>query len=111
MTQDLLGRNKPNRADPGRNLVKLTAAMVSDTEDLASPAKAFRIYNGSSAAITMIITGDADEATSGVAVPITVPAGMMSLEPFGARRIWSTGSTGLVAALTAGTVEVVLAIV
>lgn len=54
MTQDVLGRNKPNRADP---------------------------------------------------------ASMVSLEPFGARRIWSTGSTGLVAGLTAGTVEVVLAIV
>lgn len=98
-----------SRDTPATKAVKLTSAMVSDTTDLAAYAKALRVYNGSSAAITLLVTPEFSASDLAAdAVPITVPAGVASYEPISVRRIWSTGSTGLVAALGAGTVEVLL---
>jgi hypothetical protein len=91
-------------SSPATKAVLLTAAMVSDTADLPTYVKALRIYNGSAAAVTLLVT----PLRSADAVPITVPAGVSTLEPISVRRIWSTGSTGLVSGLTAGTVEVLL---
>ncbi len=100
----------PSRSSPATDVTNLTTAMVSDSTDLATYPKALRVYNGSSAAVTLLVTPEfAASDLAAAAVPITVPAGVSSWEPIGVRRIWSTGSTGLVAALTAGTVEVLLA--
>lgn len=97
------------RASPATKATKLTVVMASDITDLAIYAKALRVYNGSSAAVTLLVTPElAASDLAADAVPITVPAGVSTYEALGVRRIWSTGSTGLVAALTAGTVEVLL---
>lgn len=98
-----------SRGSPATRATLLTTGMVSDSADLATYAKALRVYNGSSAAVTLLVTPElAEDSTSAGAVPVTVPAGVSTYEALGVRRIWSTGSTGLVAALTAGTVEVLL---
>jgi hypothetical protein len=81
--------------------------MLSDTADLAVYAKALRVWNGSSAPITLMATPLA-AVSDATGVPITVPSGASSYEPLSVRRIWSTGSTGLAAALAAGTVEVLI---
>lgn len=97
------------REAPAQAAVKLTTSMLSDTAPLATCAKALRVWNGSSAAVTLMVTplmSSSDLAAD--AVPITVPAGTVCPEPIAVRRIWSTGSTGLAAALAAGTVEVLL---
>lgn len=94
---------------PARDAVKLTSAMLSDTTDLATYAKALRVWNGTTANVTLLVTpltGVSDLAAD--AVPITIPAGAATLEPISVRRIWSTGSTNLAAGLAAGTVEVLL---
>ncbi|MCE1235101.1 MAG: hypothetical protein LWW93_01970 [Hyphomicrobiales bacterium] len=104
---DRFGSANPTRQSPAVDAVKLTAAMLSDSADLATYAKALRVWNGSSAAITLAATPLA-AASDATVVPITVPAGVASYEPISARRIWSTGSTGLAAALAAGTAEVLI---
>jgi hypothetical protein len=99
-----------SRQAPAVDAVKLTPAMLSDGADLAAYAKALRIWNGSSAAVTLLVTPVRTTSDlAAAAVPITVPAGAAGWEPISARRIWSTGSTGLATALAAGTVEVLLA--
>lgn len=98
-----------SRESPAMRATKLTAAMISDTTDLAAYAKALRVYNGSSDSVTVLVTPEFSTSDLAAdAVPITVPAGTAGWEPIGVRRVWSTGSTGLVAALAAGTVEVLL---
>lgn len=109
-TADRFGQASITRHAPAADAVRLTAAMLSDTVDLAPYAKALRVCNASTAAVTLLVTPlhAVDDGASG-AVPLTVPAGLSCWEPLSARRIWSTGSTGLAAGLAAGTVEVVLA--
>jgi len=106
---DRLGAGTATRQSPAVEAVRLTAAMVSDTVDLSTYAKAIRLWNGSAAAVTLMVTplGAAGDAAA-YAVPITVPAGIPTYEPISVRRIWSTGSSGLLAGLAAGTIEVLL---
>jgi hypothetical protein len=106
---DRFGSSATSRQSPALDAVKLTSAMLSDTTDLTTYAKALRIWNGSAAAVTVLATplAAASDLAAG-AVPITVPAGATGYEAIAVRRVWSTGSTGLAAALTAGTVEVLL---
>lgn len=88
-------------AEAGYNL---TASMVSDTADLAVYGKALRIRNGSTADIKIVMTpihASADTST----MTITIGVGEREILPIAVRRIWSTGSTGLVAGIGAGTVE------
>ena len=104
---DRFGSVASTRQSPAIDALALTAAMISDGVDLPVYAKALRIWNGSSAAVTVMATPLT--ATSDTAVvPITVPPGCLGYEPISVRRIWSTGSTGLAAALAAGTAEVLL---
>lgn len=106
---DRLATVTATRESPAVEVVRLTSAVVSDTTDLPTYAKAFRIWNGSTSAVTLMVTPlSAADDTSASAVPITVPAGVPTYEPISARRIWATGSTALVAGLGAGTVEVLL---
>ena len=108
-TRDPYATHAPSGPTQALAAVKLTAAMVSDTADIATYAKALRVWNGSSAAVTLMVTPlMAASDLAAAAVPITVPAGAVMLEPIAVRRVWSTGSTGLVSALGAGTVEVLL---
>ena len=103
------GNHRAGVGDPATRAVRLTAAMLSDTADLAAYAKALRVWNGSAGTVTLLITpltGVSDLAAD--AVPITIPAGAATLEPISVRRIWSTGSTNLAAGLADGTVEVLL---
>ena len=98
-----------NKATPGRKARKLVAANLSDTVDLATEIRAFRISNQSTNWVTLLVTpADVTSDAAADAVPITVPLGGVGYEPLSIRRIWSTGSTGLAAGLAAGTVEVVL---
>jgi hypothetical protein len=102
-------RAAPRPDDPATGAVRLTSAMVSDTTDLPTYAKAFRIWNGSGALVTLMVTPlHATDDTAAGAVPLTLPAGVVGYEAMAVRRIWSTGSTGLGAGLVAGTVEVLL---
>jgi hypothetical protein len=106
---DRHGGSPATRQSPAADVVRLTAAMLSDTADLATYARALRVWNGSASPVTLLVTplaAASDAAAS--AVPITVPAGAVTWEPISIRRLWTTGSTGLAAALTAGTVEVLL---
>jgi hypothetical protein len=110
-TADRFGSASISRQTPAADAVRLTAAALSDTADLAVYAKALRVWNGSAAAVTVLVTPlhAADDTAAG-AVPVTIPAGGAAWEPISVRRVWSTGSTGLAAALAAGTVEVLLAV-
>lgn len=97
------------RETPGARGTALMAAMLSDTVDLTVYPKAMRVYNASAADIILRVTLEHEpDDTSAGAVPLTVPAGVLSIEPLSVRRIWSTGSTGLAAGLVAGTVQVLL---
>ena len=106
---DRFGAASSTRQSPAIEVVALTTAMVSDTVDLTTYAKALRVWNGSSGPVTLLVTPlTATSDLAAAAVPITVPGGGAGYEAVSVRRIWSTGSTGLVAALTAATVEVLL---
>lgn len=106
---DRFGANTATRQSPAVDAVRLTAAMVSDSADLTGYAKALRVWNGSTAAVTLMVTPLAAASDlAAAAVPLTVAAGTGAYEAIAVRRVWATGSTGLVAALTAGTVEVLL---
>ncbi len=106
---DRFGSSAASRQSPALDAVKLTAAMLSDTTDLATYAKALRVWNGSSSTLTVLATPLAAASDlAAAAVPITVPVGVVTYEAIGVRRIWATGSTGLAAALAAGTAEVLL---
>ena len=94
-------------ADPGRKARKLVAADLSDSVDLAIPARAFRVSNQSTAKVVLLVT-PADEASDTAATPITISPSSTGWEALSIRRVWSTGSTDLAAGLAAGTVEVVL---
>lgn len=106
---DRHGAGSATRQSPAIEATLLTAAMVSDGVDLAPYAKALRICNAGSTAVTFKVTplAAASDAAA-AAVPITVPAGAVGYEPISVRRIWATGSTGLAAGLAAGTLEVLL---
>lgn len=97
------------RADPSILTKNLAVAAMSDTVDLDVWPKAFEIANTTAATIAVKFT-PIGEFVDTVPDPVVelVPAG--SVRPFdcGARRIWSTGSTGLAAAITAGTASVLL---
>ena len=106
---DRFSTGSATRQSPAVEVAALTAAMVSDTDDLAVYAKALRVWNGSAAPVTLAVTPlGASGDTAASAVTITVAAGTASYEPISVRRVRSTGSTGLVAGLGAGTVEVLL---
>lgn len=95
------------RSDPAVNAVNLTPADVSNENDLSVYPKALRVYNGSANPIVIVVTpvfADRDDAK----VSHTIAAGGTERIDMGVRRIWSDGSTGLVAGLTLGSVEVVL---
>lgn len=98
-TRDCFRSTPSDRTGPGRKVAKLAYGQISDASDLTIYAQSMRIYNGSAAAITLMVTpidpGAGDLITD--AIPITVPAGACQWEPIGARRIWTTasGSTGL----------------
>lgn len=96
-------RNGPSSpAEAGYNL---TAAMVSDSADLAVYGKALRVRNGSTADVKIVVTpihASVDTAT----MTVTIGAGEREILPIAVRRIWSTGSTRLVAGIGADTVEV-----
>ncbi|MBV5263162.1 spike base protein, RCAP_Rcc01079 family [Pinisolibacter aquiterrae] len=106
---DRFGAAASTRQSPAVEAVALTSAMVSDTADLATYAKALRVWNGGSSAITLLVTPlGASSDLAAAAVPITVPSGQAGYEAISVRRIWATGSTGLLAGLTAASVEVLL---
>ena len=105
---DRFGASAASRQSPALDAVKLTSAMLSDTVDLTTYAKALRIWNGSSGPVTVLVTPHAAGDLAASAVPVTVPAGAVGYEAISVRRVWSTGSTGLAAALVAGSVEVLL---
>ena len=94
------------QADPASRAEALTAAMVSDVSDLSTYPKAIRVWNGSLAAVTLMVTPA--RAPSDLAVPVTIPAAGLTIEPISIRRVWATGSTGLLAGLASGEVEVLL---
>lgn len=106
---DRFGSSAASRQSPALDVMKLTSAMLSDTADLTVYAKALRIWNGSGGAVTVMATPLAAASDlAAAAVPITVPPGAVAYEAISVRRVWTTGSTGLAAALAAGTVEVLL---
>lgn len=106
---DRFGAASSTRQSPAVEAIALTAAMVSDTVDLSIYAKALRIWNGSSASVTLMVTPmSAASDLAAAAVPITVPSGSVGYEAISVRRVWSTGSTGLVAGLAGASVEVLL---
>jgi hypothetical protein len=87
----------PDRSGPSVDAILLTSAMVSDTADLATYAKALRIYVPSTAsAVTLMVTPLA-ATNDTIAVPLTVPPGGAYYEAMSIRRIWSTGSANLFA--------------
>lgn len=104
---DRFGSASSTRQSPALDAIALTPAMISDGTDLPTYAKALRIWNGSAAAVTVMAT-PLTAASDAAVVPITVPPGCLGYEPISVRRIWSTGSIGLAAALAAGTAEVLL---
>lgn len=88
----------PDRSGPSVDAILLTAAMVSDTTDLPTYAKALRIYVPATAsAVTLTVTPLA-AATDTMSVPITIPPGASTYEAISVRRIWATGSVNLFAA-------------
>jgi hypothetical protein len=94
---DKFANVSPERSGPSVDAVQLTSAMVSDTADLPTYAKALRIYvpsTGSAVTITVTPLGAASDTIS---VPITVPPGGVTYEPISVRRIWATGSANLFA--------------
>ena len=106
---DRHGSGAATRQSPALEAQRLTSAQVSDTTDLAIYAKALRVWNGTGQPVKLMVTPlTAAADTAAAAVPITVAAGVAAYEPISVRRIWATGSTGLVAGLAAGTVEVLL---
>ena len=106
---DRLGGGAATRQSPADEVARLTQAMLSDTTDLTTYAKALRIWNGSAANVTLLVTPlAAGSDAAAAAVPITIPAGAALYEPISLRRVWSTGSTNLAAGLASGAVEVLL---
>lgn len=92
------------RSTPARRAEELTADLLSDTVDLTAYAKALRVWNGSGAAVTLMV----QPILGNTPVRVTVPDGAAGYEAISARRILATGSTGLAAGLIAGTVQVLL---
>lgn len=109
MTEDRFESMSATRETPAIEAVMLSTLDLSDTVDLSVYAKALRVWNGTSGNITLLVTpsGINDDSAAG-AVALTVPAGVVGYEPISIRRVWSTGSTGLAAAITAGTAQIVL---
>lgn len=106
---DLHSIYPPTRSDPSILARNLVAVDLTDTGDLAVSAKAFEVWNGTAADVKLKITSiGTDPAEEAAPFLVTVPAGSLRVVPTSARRIWSTGSTGLAAGLAAGTVEVLL---
>lgn len=93
------------KATPAEAGYNLTAAMMADDADLPIYGKALRIRNGSTADVKIVVT-PLHAATDTATIGFTIGAGEREILPVSVRRIWSTGSTGLAAALTAGTAEV-----
>ena len=106
-SKDRLPRATPRTESPISDGYQVTAAMVSDSADLPTYAQSLRIWNGTTGTIRLMVTLMRTESDlAAAAVPIDCPPGI-SWEPLRVRRIWSAGSTGLAAALTAGTASVV----
>jgi hypothetical protein len=88
----------PDRSGPAVDAILLTPALVSDTTDLPTYAKALRIYVPSGGSpVTLTVTPLAAGSDT-ISMPITVPAGGVFYEAISVRRIWSTGSVNLFAA-------------
>ncbi len=92
------------RSTPATRAENLISAMVSDTADLTNAAKAMLASNNGISMVVMAFI-PADQ-TDPVTVPI--PPGFWGVIPISARRILSTGSTGLVAGLAAGDLSIIL---
>jgi hypothetical protein len=106
-SKDRLPRATPRTESPISDGYQVTAAMVSDSADLPTYAQSLRVWNGTNGTIRLRVTlMRTEDDTSAGAVAIDCPPGI-SWEPVRVRRIWSAGSTGLVAALGAGTASVV----
>lgn len=94
---DAYARVAPDRSGPAVDAILLTSALVSDTTDLPTYAKALRIYVPATAsAVTLTVTPVAASSDT-ISVPITVPPGGVYYEAISVRRIWSTGSANLFA--------------
>jgi hypothetical protein len=107
LTRDPRRNLRTEQVDPASRVEALTTAAVSDASDLPVYPKALRVWNGSLSAVTLMVT-PARAPSDTTAVPITIPAGGLTIEPISVRRIWATGSTGLLAGLASGEVEVLL---
>lgn len=94
-----------NETRPARSGLNLLASDISDSVDLTHMPVAMRVRNGSAADIKMVIVPFEEYPPNGT-ITITVGAGDREIIPIFARRIKSTGSTGLAAGITDGTVEV-----
>lgn len=106
-SKDRLPRATPRTESPISDGYQVTAAMVSDSADLPTYAQSLRVWNGTTGTIRIKVTlMRTEDDTAVAAVPIDCPPGI-SWEAARVRRIWSTGSTGLIAALTAGTAAIV----
>ena len=87
---DRFGAAASTRQSPAVEAVALTSAMVSDTVDLATYAKALRVWNGGSSAITLLVTplGAASDASVAVDMEGTArTAGGMSVTPRDLARV------------------------
>lgn len=95
-----------SRGDPARQAIQATSSTLSDTADHATTARPPMIANRTDGDIRIVSipVGNADTDTVG----LTIPSGSIDTLPWVTRRILVTGSTGLAAGLTAGTIDLIL---
>lgn len=105
MAYDQTKDRRSDKSSPAEAGYNLTAAMVADDTDLPTYGKSIRIRNGTSVDVKIVVTPIRAESDTAV-MTFTIGAGDRETLPLGLRRVWSSGSTGLVAGITAGTVEV-----
>lgn len=77
----------PSRGSPATRAVPVAA---SDAADLATYAKALRVFNPAGAAATVRVTY-AEEANDQATVDLVFPPGL-TIEPSAVRRVWKTGT-------------------
>lgn len=104
MSYDQTRDRRADKSAPAEAGYNLTAAMVADGVDLPIYGKSFRLRNASAADVKIAVT-PMHAAADASPMILTVGAGDREVFSLAVRRIWSTGSTGLAAGLTAGTVE------
>lgn len=103
MVDTPLNQSPAARSAPSVGAYNITAAMVSDAVDLTIQPKAIDVVNDSSSTVVVVFS----PLGAGGTCAARVRAGEARRIDCAIGRIWNTGSTGLSAGLTAGTVEIV----